>query len=85
MSRSWAAGSNPGWRRVRALVLGRDGYRCQLRLDVCTSVATTVHHTIGKKVSGDDPAHLVAACAPCNGKVGDPSKFDPPSVCGVQW
>jgi hypothetical protein len=26
---------------------------------------------------GDDPAHLVAACAPCNGKVGDPTRADP--------
>jgi hypothetical protein len=45
----------------------RDGYRCRLQLDGCTTRATTAHHTNGKAI-GDDPAHLVAACAPCNGK-----------------
>jgi hypothetical protein len=29
------------------------------------------------RAMGDDPAHLVAACAPCNGKVGDPTRHDP--------
>lgn len=73
MSRSWAKGSTSRWRRTRALVLARDGYRCQLQLDGCTTVATHVHHTQGRAVSGDDPGQLVAACAHCNLAVGDPS------------
>ncbi len=85
MSRSWGKGSEPGWRKLRASVLARDQYVCQLRLDVCTHVATTAHHTIGKAVSGDDPAHIVAACAPCNLKVGNPAKYDPPAKCGIAW
>ncbi|MDN5929514.1 MAG: hypothetical protein L0I24_00350 [Pseudonocardia sp.] len=44
---------------------------------MCTTVATQVHHTLGRMVSGDDPAHLVAACAPCNGTTGDPAALDP--------
>ncbi|GAA2543757.1 hypothetical protein GCM10010210_13060 [Pseudonocardia hydrocarbonoxydans] len=77
MSRSWAKGSTPAWRRVRSQVLARDQYRCQLQLDCCTHVATQVHHTVAREVAGDDPAVLVAACQPCNGRVGDPRRFDP--------
>lgn len=75
MSRSWVGGSTRAWRRVRAHVLARDGHRCRLRLPgVCTALATHVHHTHGRAVTGDDPDYLVAACAPCNLKIGDPAK-----------
>ena len=68
-------GSTRAWRRIRAQVLARDGYVCQLRLPgVCTIHATCVHHTIGKAVSGDDPRYLVASCQPCNGRIGDPQR-----------
>lgn len=77
VSRSWEGGSTRAWRRVRALVLARDGHRCRLQLEVCTTVATHVHHTLGREVSGDDPAMLMASCAPCNLKVGDPRSLDP--------
>jgi hypothetical protein len=74
VSRSWARGSTRAWRRTRAQVLARDGYRCQLRIEgVCTGMATCVHHTLGKRY-GDDPAHLVAACQPCNARVNDPAR-----------
>ena len=33
-------------------------------------------HVKGKAV-GDDPAHMVAVCAPCSGKVGDPPVMTP--------
>jgi hypothetical protein len=86
MSKGWAKGSTRAWRRIRALVLARDGYRCRLRLDVCTHRATCAHHTLGKARTGDDPRYLVAACAPCNLKIGDPSKgADPPNKGVTKW
>ena len=86
MSEGWAGGSTRAWRRTRAAVLARDGYRCRLKLDVCVGVATHAHHTRGKAY-GDDPRFLVAACAPCNLKTGDPTraKGDPPCSPVTQW
>lgn len=87
VSRSWEKGSTRAWRRTRALVLWRDGYRCRLRLlGVCTGVATCVHHTRGRAVTGDNAEYLVAACAPCNLKIGDPAKAaDPPNEGVTKW
>lgn len=84
MSRGWKGGSTRAWRRTRRLVLERDGYRCQLKLEGCTTRATTAHHTKGKAM-GDDPRHLVAACQPCNLKVGDPTKADPEPLPWGGW
>lgn len=73
MSGSWAGGSSRRWRRTRAYVLARDGYTCQLRLPGCEGAAPLegghVHHLRGK-ATGDDPAQLVASCAPCNLQAG---------------
>ncbi|GEL17673.1 HNH endonuclease [Pseudonocardia asaccharolytica] len=78
VSRAWRGGSTRAWRRTRALVLARDGHRCQLQLDGCTTIATHVHHVIGRAVSGDeDLSKLVAACAWCNQSTGDPRRHDP--------
>jgi len=85
MSKSWAKGSTPQWRAVRLRVLQRDGYRCRLKLAGCTTIATQVHHTLGREVSGDDPAHLVAACQPCNLRVGDPRRHDPAPKPRTRW
>lgn len=86
MSKDWSQGSTRDWRRRRALVLQRDRSVCQLRLDVCTYVATHVHHTQGRSVTGDDLRYLVAACAPCNLKTGDPTRHaDPPNKGVTQW
>lgn len=85
MSRDWAGGSTRAHRRARAFVLARDGHRCQLRLAVCTTVATHAHHTLGKGVTGDDPAHMVAACPPCNLATGDPRASDPPPKPREWW
>lgn len=71
---AWPNGSTRAWRKVREQVLKRDGRVCQLRLDGCTYRATAVHHTAGRQVTGDNPRYLVAACQPCNTKVGDPTK-----------
>ena len=74
MSKAWGRGSTRAWRKTRVLVLVRDGYRCQLRLPgVCVGEAAHVHHTRGKAL-GDDPAYLLASCAPCNLSLGDPTK-----------
>lgn len=67
------------------MVLARDGQRCQLKLEGCTTKATCVHHTAGKAVTGDDPAHLVAACQNCNLKIGDPARYDPPARPRTAW
>lgn len=84
MSRSWAGGSTRRWRKLRAVVLANNratnGGRCTLAIPgVCTGEATHVHHTLGRTVTGDDPAHVVAACAACNLHVGDPAARPDPS------
>ena len=33
MSRTWAKGSTRAWRRLRAFILTRDGYRCRAHAD----------------------------------------------------
>ncbi|MHA6626900.1 HNH endonuclease [Pseudonocardia sichuanensis] len=86
MSKAWAGGSTRAHRRARAHVLERDGYRCQLRIPgICTTVATQAHHTLGKAVTGDEPAHMVASCQACNLKVGDPQTLDPPPRVRQWW
>jgi hypothetical protein len=66
-------------------VLTRDGWVCQLELDVCTQVADCVHHVRGKAL-GDDERYLVAACTACNLKLGDPTKLaDPPNEAITKW
>ena len=84
MSKGWEGGSTRRWRKIRTHVLERDNYRCQLKLDGCTTTATTAHHTKGKK-HGDDPRHLLAACQHCNLKVGDPTRHDPTPIPWTGW
>lgn len=86
MSRSWAGGSTRSHRRARAIVLTRDAGTCQLAIPgICLGTADVAHHTLGKTVTGDDPAHMVAACAPCNGHVGDPRAADPAPIRPTEW
>lgn len=85
MSRGWSGGSTTAWRKIRAEVLARDGHRCQLRLTGCVGVATHAHHTLGRAVTGDDPARIVAACEPCNLAVGDPMRTDPMPQPRTTW
>jgi hypothetical protein len=68
-------------------VLARDAWQCQVKVDgVCTHVATCVHHVHGRNVTGDDPAHMVASCAECNGHVGDPTRApDPAPKPSTEW
>lgn len=77
MSARWAGGSSPQWKRVRAVVLARDGHRCKMQLDGCTTLATEVHHVAPREIHGDDPTYLVAACRGCNVRYGAPEGHDP--------
>jgi len=85
MSRAWKHGSTRKWRKIRAYVLARDGYRCQLRLPGCTITASEAHHTVAREVAGDDPDKLVAACPGCNKRAGDPRAHDPDPRPRTRW
>lgn len=85
MSGAWGKGSTRAWRKLRAQILARDGYRCQLKIPgTCKTLATCVHHLDGKAM-GDDPARLVASCTPCNLAVGDPTAHDPSPQPRTAW
>lgn len=95
MSKGWEGGSTRAWRGVRARVLLRDGYLCQLRMPgVCTVDAPArgghVHHLHGKAscvgCRADRHDHLVASCKACNLHTGDPSTtVDPPNRGVTKW
>lgn len=71
---------------MRRAVLERDEYRCQIKIaDCCTTIADTVHHTLGWAVTGDNPAHLVAACKACNLRIGEPKGSDEPPRRTTNW
>jgi hypothetical protein len=94
VSKAWRNGSTRTHREARALVLARDGYRCRIAtpgewpkwggMARCLVRADCVHHTKGYAVTGDDPAFMVAACTPCNLKVGQP-KVDPAPRPVTEW
>lgn len=82
MSGGWRSGGSRRWRRIRAAVLlanlDETGGVCRVGVrDVCTGMAQTAHHTLGRAVTGDDPAHLIAACTACNAHIGEPAKHNP--------
>lgn len=89
MSGRWVGGSTRAWRTVRAAVLARDDYRCQMQTSAeCVGTASTVHHTQPREVVGDDPAYLISACKPCNygwGSPTDPKHGDPPAQGRTAW
>lgn len=75
---SWSSLSSRERARVRAIVLARDGHRCQLRIPgVCTVIATEADHIVAREIAGDGPDNLRAACRPCNGARGEPGREDP--------
>lgn len=64
---AWAFDSTTR-QRLRALVLERDGFRCQIRGPACLGVADQVDHIVPRALGGPlwDPANLRAACHRCN-------------------
>jgi len=79
MSKMWAKGSTTRWRKIRAAVLlanqSENRGRCTLAIKgVCTGTADTVHHILGRSITGDDPRYLAAVCAACNLAVGEPGR-----------
>lgn len=56
------------WDRVRAHVLERDGYLCQVKLKRCRVKANTVDHIVRPEEGGAeyDEANLRASCRSCN-------------------
>jgi len=65
MSRSWAAGSHKGWRKVRQRILQRDQSTCQL----CGQTEGQLHidHIIPKRLNGSDlDDNLRVLCQSCN-------------------
>lgn len=70
MSALTATGSTRAWRRIRRLVLDRDGYRCRVPLTdgrECGQYADCVDHVVDRADGGTDRLdNLRAACTPCN-------------------
>lgn len=87
MSKGWQGGSTRAWRQLRSQVLYRDGGLCQLKLDDCEVYANQVHHLDGVKAGKvTTPERLIAACANCNAKTGDPTRTDPqPNPPRTNW
>lgn len=58
------------WRRLRAKILKRDHYQCQLNEPGCTIKADQVDKIVNVAAGGDprDPRNLRAACAHCNAR-----------------
>lgn len=94
MSKGWHRAGDGGqrrWRVIRDAVLDRNreenGGQCTLAIEgTCTVLATCVHHTMGRDVTGDDPRYLVASCKACNERVGSPMRQpDPPARPVSRW
>ena len=78
----------PGWRKLRAFVLARDNWECQVRLKGCTRIATVADHIRPWLAGGAwlDPINLRASCSHCNAvrsnrrhddTLGDPTPLPP--------
>lgn len=90
MSKAWAKGSTAAWRKLRARILFDNQVenqgRCTVQIeDVCTGQANTVHHVLGRLVTGDDPRYLVACCKECNGHIGEPKRTSPQHKTITKW
>lgn len=60
--------------------------RCGLSIpDICGGKSTQVHHVLGVANAPLDMDYWIAACAPCNQSVGDPTVHDPPHVRTTFW
>jgi hypothetical protein len=96
---AWLGGSTRAHRNARDYVLRRDGYRCRLAypgtwitlagaVRSCLGEANEAHHTLAKRITGNDPRFMVAACRPCNLRAGDPTRVtavDPRGRSATRW
>lgn len=65
-------GSSRKWRVIRAAVLARDNYQCQIQGPNCLGTATQPDHIVPKSQGGSDMmSNLRAACQPCNSARSD--------------
>jgi hypothetical protein len=97
MSQAYRKGYTRYSAQVARAVQERDGHRCMLALPGewttrtgqvrrCLGRSDCAHHTRGRQVTGDDPLYMVAACTPCNLRVGQPSTLpDPAPMPRTQW
>jgi len=98
MSKGWHRAGDGGtraWRKVRAEVLAENSYppprgnngQCTLAIEnVCTGVANSAHHTLGRALTGDDRRYVVACCSACNHHIGNPQRLpDPPARPVTRW
>jgi len=65
--RKAAAAKATDWRKVRVVVLKRDGHRCR----ACSSTqGLEVHHVVMRSLGGkDDATNLIALCRDCHRSV----------------
>lgn len=61
-------------------------HTCTIKAHLGGPHAGHAHHTLGKAITGDNPAHIIAACRACNLAIGDPTQGgDPPGRSATQW
>jgi len=64
---------------------GARAHTCRMRVQLHGPNAGEPHHTLGKAVTGDDPAHIVTACRPCNQAIGEPRQPDARPAPRTVW
>lgn len=70
--------------KVRAGVLRRDNWECQIRMPGCLGTANEVDHIVAKVFGGRGTAdNLQAACRPCNRRKGESGEHGPRLVTRV--
>lgn len=94
-SKAWQGANTYAWRKLARSILAanveENGGRCRIALrgswrtrrgqtKACLGLADSVHHTLGRARTGDDPRYLVACCRNCNEKLGDPLAKRKPSA-----
>ncbi len=71
--RGYQEGPQKGYRKVKAYVLHRDGYKCQHKEKGCDhSAVLCVHHTTQRNDGGSDsPDNLITLCRTCHDALHD--------------
>lgn len=69
---AWNGYDDPSWGKIRADILKRDGFRCQIKKqdgNLCGEIAVTVHHINSPNKFpelGLDGENLISACQKCH-------------------